>query len=90
MSDSAATVWFLDTSSLLSMALDEAIEAAILDEIGADRVVTIDIVHDELTHRAGIPETAGLAKKALDRTRQHWTILDTRRMRHAGNGRLMA
>ena len=56
MSDSAATVWFLDTSSLLSMALDEEIEAAILDEIGADRVVIIDIVHDELTHRAGIPE----------------------------------
>ena len=79
MSDSAATVWFLDTSSLLSMALDEEIEAAILDEIGADRVVIIDIVHDELTHRAGIPETAGLAKKALDRIRPHWTVMDTRR-----------
>jgi hypothetical protein len=79
VSDSAATVWFLDTSSLLPMALDEEIEAAILDEIGADRVVIIDIVHDELTHRAGIPETAGLAKKALDRIRPHWTVMDTRR-----------
>lgn len=28
MSDSVATLWFLDTSSLLSMAVDEEIEAA--------------------------------------------------------------
>lgn len=54
------------------MALDEEIEAAILGEIGGGRVVIIDIVHDELTHRAGIQETAGLAKNALDRIQPHW------------------
>lgn len=79
MSDSVATVWFLDTSSLLSMALDEEIEAVILDEIADDRVVIIDIVHDELTYRATIPETAGPAKNALDRIRPHWTVMETKR-----------
>lgn len=44
------------------MAVDKNIEAAILDEIGNQHVVIIDIVQDELTRRAGIPETAGLAK----------------------------
>ena len=58
MSAPRVTIWFLDTSSLLSMAVDEDIEAAALDEIGADSVVIIDIVQDELTRRAGIPETA--------------------------------
>jgi hypothetical protein len=42
------TIWFLDTSSLLSMAVDEDIEAAILDEIGNDPVMIIDIVQEEL------------------------------------------
>lgn len=79
MSDSVATVWFLDTSSLLSMAVDEEIEAAVLDEIGGEHVVIIDVVQDELTHRAGIQETAGLAKNALDRIRPHWTVMDTSR-----------
>jgi hypothetical protein len=72
-------VWFLDTSSLLSMALDEDIEAAVLDEIGDDRVMIIDIVHDELTRRAAIPGTAGLANTALSRFRPHWTVMDTSR-----------
>lgn len=62
MNAARKTVWFLDTSSLLSMAVDQDIEAAVLDEIGNDSVVIIDIVQDELTRRAGIPETAGLAK----------------------------
>jgi hypothetical protein len=79
VSDSLATVWFLDTSSVLSMALDGEIEAAILDEIGGDRVVIIDIVKDELTHRADIPETAGLAKNALDRIPPNWVVMDTTR-----------
>jgi hypothetical protein len=72
-------IWFLDTSSLLSMALDEEIEAAILDEIGGDYVMIIDIVHDELTRRASVPETAGLAKNALSRLQQHWKVVDTKR-----------
>lgn len=79
MSASDTRVWFLDTSSLLSMAVSEEIESAILDEIGYDPVVIIDIVHDELTRRAGVPETAGLAKNALDRLQPHWTVMDTRR-----------
>ena len=79
MSDFATRVWFLDTSSLLSMAVDEKIESAVLDEIGDDRVVIIDIVHDELTRRAGVPETAGLAKNALDRLQPHWVAMDTTR-----------
>jgi hypothetical protein len=60
------------------MAVDTDIEAAVLDEIGNDRVVIIDIVHDELTHCASIPETAGLAKIALACIKPHWPVLDTR------------
>jgi len=74
-----ARVWFLDTSSLLSMAVDKDIEAAVLDETGNDRVVIIDIVQDELTHRAGIPETAALAKTALAGIRPDWPVMDTTR-----------
>ena len=73
------SVWFLDTSSLLSMALDERIEVAVLDEIGDDPVMIIDIVHDELTRRAAIPSTAGLAKTALNRLQPSWTVMDTAR-----------
>ncbi len=72
-------IWFLDTSSLLSMAVNEDIEAAVLREIGDDQVVIIDIVQDELTRRAGIPETAGLAKIALTCIKPHWSIMDTTR-----------
>ena len=79
MSAASKRIWFLDTSSLLSMALNEDIEAAVLDEIGDDRVVIIDIVHDELTHRAAMPGTAGLAKTALDRVQPRWTVMDTER-----------
>jgi hypothetical protein len=72
-----ARVWFLDTSSLLSMALDKDIAAAVLNEIGNDRVVIIDIVQDELTRRAGIPETAGLAKIALSSIKPSWSVMET-------------
>jgi hypothetical protein len=61
------------------MALDEEIEAAILDEIGDDHVMIIDIVHDELTRRVSVPETAGLAKNALSRLQPHWKVMDTKR-----------
>ena len=43
------------------------------------RLIIIDIVHDELTRRDGVPETAGLAKNALDRLQPHWTVMDTYR-----------
>lgn len=61
------------------MALDEGIESALLEEIGGDRVIIIDIVQDELTYRADVPETAGLAKSALDRIQPHWTVMDAER-----------
>jgi hypothetical protein len=72
-------VWFFDTSSLLSMALHEDIEASVLDEIGADRVMIIDIIHDELNRRATISDTAVLAKTALNRFQPHWMVMDTGR-----------
>jgi hypothetical protein len=77
--DPVKRVWFLDTSSLLSMAVDERIEAAVLDEIGDDPVMIIDIVHDELTRRAGMAATAGLAGTALSRFQPRWTIMATDR-----------
>ncbi len=61
------------------MALDEEIEAVVLDEIGDDRVMIIDIVRDELTRRTTIPATAGLAKTALNRQQSGWTVMDTAR-----------
>jgi hypothetical protein len=61
------------------MAVDEGIEAAVLDGIGDDHVMIIDIVHDELTRRAAIPGTAGLAKTALSSFRAQWTVMDTSR-----------
>lgn len=70
-------VWFLDTSSLLSMAVSQDIEAAVLDEIGNERVVIIDIVQEELTRRAGISETAALAGIALSSIKPHWSIMET-------------
>lgn len=79
MSAPRVRIWFLDTSSLLSMAVDEDIEAAVLDEIGADPVVIIDIVQDELARRAGIPETAKFAEIALTCIQPHWSVMDTTR-----------
>jgi len=70
-------VWFLDTASLLSMAVDTDIEAEVLDEIGDDHVVIIDIVQDELNRRADVPETAGLAKTALSCIESRWSVMDT-------------
>jgi len=61
------------------MALGEEVEAAVLDEIGDDHVVIIDVVHDEVTRRAAIPGTAGLARSALNRIQPRWTIMDTAR-----------
>lgn len=79
MSAASKRIWFLDTSSLLSMALDEEIEAAVLDEIGNDPVMIIDIVRDELTRRAAVPGTDGLAKAALNCLQSRWTVMDTAR-----------
>jgi hypothetical protein len=70
-------VWFLDTASLLSMAVDDAIAAAVLDEIGGDPVMIIDIVTDELHYRATVADTAKLAKTALAAKQPGWIDADT-------------
>jgi hypothetical protein len=69
--------WFLDTASLLSMAVDDAIATAVLDEIDDDTVVVIDVVVSELEHRATIADTAALAKAALRSRPPDWVELDT-------------
>ena len=61
------------------MAVDGEIDAAVLDEIGNDPVMIIDIVQDELTRRASVPGTAGLAKGALNRLKPPWLVMDTKR-----------
>ena len=61
------------------MAVDAEIDAAVLDEIGKDPVMIIDIVQDELTRRASVPGTAGLAKGTLNRLKPPWLVMDTKR-----------
>lgn len=56
---------FVDTGTLLSMAVDERIAEVVAAEIGGDTVVVIDVVTDELRRRATISDTASLAKAAL-------------------------
>jgi predicted nucleic acid-binding protein len=70
-------LWFLDTSSLLSMAVDEGIAAVVLEELSNDTVVLIDVVIEELEYRATISSTAALAKRALEARLQSWKTLET-------------
>jgi hypothetical protein len=70
-------VWFMDTSSLLTMAVHPDIEAAILAEMIDDRVVVIDIVADELAGCAKQSTTQLLATNALARMPAAWTPLET-------------
>jgi hypothetical protein len=70
-------IWFLDTASLLSMAVDPAIAAVVLEEIGDDPVMIIDIVTEELHYRATADDTAELAKTALATRASEWIDVDT-------------
>lgn len=72
-----ARIWFLDTASLLSMAVDPAIAAVVLEEIGDDPVMIIDIVSDELHYRATVDDTAELANTALATRPSRWIDVDT-------------
>lgn len=72
-----ARVWFIDTSTLLSMAVDRAVETAVFLAIGVDPVRIIDVVHGELTYRATRPETRKLALTAIARLPEHWSTIDT-------------
>jgi hypothetical protein len=60
-------IWFVDTSTLLSMAADTAIENAVSSAIGLDHVRIVDVVHRELAYRATRPETRRLAQTATAR-----------------------
>lgn len=73
----AGRIWFVDTASLLTMAVDPAIEAEVLAAIGSDTVVIIDIVADELEMRATDPQTAALAATARSRLPAAWQQLAT-------------
>lgn len=77
MTAPAPSIWFLDTASLLSMAVDAAITAAVLAEIGTDIVVIIDVVLEELQHRATVASTASLAEAALAGIQPHWRQMAT-------------
>lgn len=70
-------VWFIDTSTLLSMAADTAIEAVVLSAIGVDPVRIVDAVHQELTYRSTRPETKELAQTAIARMPSGWLTIET-------------
>jgi hypothetical protein len=72
-------IWFVDTASLLSMAVDPDIRAAVMDEIGTDRVVIVDVVLDELDYRSTRPDTKALARLALHHLPGEWIDLDSSR-----------
>lgn len=70
-------IWFPDTASLLSMAVDEAIAEAVLAEVAGDPVMLLDVVVDELEYRRTQPETAHLARTALNLLPDSWVRVDT-------------
>lgn len=77
--DSQQRIWLLDTASLLSMAVDEAIAYEVLDELGEDLVVIIDVVTSELQYRQTVAGTEALAFRALARWDRKWVDYDTSR-----------
>ncbi len=70
-------VWFIDTSTLLSMAADQAIENVVLTAIGLDHVRIVDVVERELVYRATRPETKRLAQTAIAQMPSTWRTMDT-------------
>lgn len=59
------------------MAVDGAIAAAVLEEIGDGIVVLIDVVVEELERRATLQDTAALAKTALASKLPGWAEVNT-------------
>ena len=57
--------WFVDTSSLMSMALSPDLRKIVLSSVGKDPALLLDVVVDELTHREDIDGPMSLAAKAL-------------------------
>ena len=74
-------VWFIDTSSLLSMAVHPDVEACVLKAIGVEPVLIVDVAHDELFFRQQEAETSAWATIALswiDPQRVYgWKIVDS-------------
>ena len=70
-------VWFVDTSTLLSMAADPASKNAVSSAIGLDHVRIVDVVHRELAYRATRPETRRLAQTATAHMPSTWRTMDT-------------
>ncbi|MGY1838420.1 MULTISPECIES: hypothetical protein [unclassified Modestobacter] len=63
---SQPVLWIPDTSSLITLAVDGGLAAAVQAECRRERVVLLDIVVDELTHLAdGREQVSGLAAAAL-------------------------
>lgn len=58
-------VWFIDTSSLLSMAVHPDVKATVLKAIGAEPVLVTDAEIDELDFRKRQPESSDWATTAL-------------------------
>jgi predicted nucleic acid-binding protein len=60
-------VWFVDTSSLISLAVDEDLRAVVTAELRPQRCVLLDVVLDELRSVAlGRGPAKMLAQRALD------------------------
>lgn len=74
-----AVAWFIDTASLLTMAIDPKITAVVRNEIESTggRMVLIDIVKEELEYRSERDSTADLAKQALTDIGRDWPWLST-------------
>jgi hypothetical protein len=78
-------VWFIDTASLISMAIDPRIDAEVKDEMaaGGGTMVLIDVVRDELEYRGTQATTAALAHGALASIGPGWPWLSTARTRQS-------
>lgn len=72
-------VWFIDTSVLLSLAVDDGLRQAVQAEIGTQPRVLLDVVFDELERLAseGAPDIKSLAAAALGQLGWLGTPVDT-------------
>jgi hypothetical protein len=77
------TLWFFDTVTLLTTALEPGFAAAITTEVEATngRRIVVDVVVDELKYRATQAQTARMARAALSGiSNPGWTHLPTDRV----------
>jgi hypothetical protein len=75
---SKPVLWIPDTSSLITLAVDDELAAAVQAECGADRRVLLDVVVDELENLAGgRQKVSALAAAALTQLEWLGVPLDT-------------